>query len=67
MALPGVPAGPITHGAVPVLSSSISAALPASCHQPNLARRPFALEKAYCFQVFVCVCLQQKRALKEVQ
>lgn len=60
MAPSEVAAAPITHRIVPVLFSSISAALPASCHHPKLGRRPLALKQAYCFQVFVCVCLQQK-------
>lgn len=64
MALPEVPACPTTHGAVPVLSSTISGALPASCHHPKLARRALALMQVYCFQVLLCVCLQQKHGFE---
>lgn len=38
-------------------SFSISAALPARCHHSKLARRLLTLKQAYCFQVFVCICL----------
>lgn len=61
-----VPFGPIISVAVPVLSSCNSTALSASCHHPKLARRPSAVEKSYCCQVFVFAS-SRNMFLKEVQ